>query len=163
MAIWLIIESHMAKGFIEEFTGEPPEPEFAMREVYPGLDMAGTLAVVSPLVSYARHGLPARSFGRLCELLNVPREQLARVVQMPLRTLARRTLLKPDESERILRIGRLYDRACEVLGSPEAARRWLVRPSRALGGAVPLAHADTEPGAREVEDVLGRIEHGVFS
>ncbi|MFN0067081.1 MAG: antitoxin Xre/MbcA/ParS toxin-binding domain-containing protein [Limisphaerales bacterium] len=153
----------MAEGFIGEFTGESSRSEFALREVYPRLEAGGAAAVVSPLVSYARRGLPARSFARLCELLEVPREQLARVVQMPLRTLARRTLLKPDESERILRIGRLYDRACEVLGSPEAARRWLARPSRALGGAAPLDHADTEPGAREVEDVLGRIEHGVFS
>lgn len=136
-----------------------------MQEVYPGFDYAGggAAVAVSPLVSYARHGLPARAFGRLSELLEVPRERLARVVQMPLRTLARRTVLKPDESERILRIGRLYDLACDALGSPAAARAWLNRPSRALGGVVPLEHADTEPGAREVEDLLGRIEHGVHS
>lgn len=134
-----------------------------MRDVYPGLDDFGTGAAASPLIGYVRRGIPARSFVRLCEVLDVPRERLARVVQVPLRTLARRTTLKPDESERILRIGRLYERACEVLGSPEAARRWLGRPLRALGGVVPLEHADTEPGAREVEDVLGRIEHGVFS
>ena len=35
--------------------------------------------------------------------------------------------------------------------------------NRALGGATPLDFAKTEPGAREVENVLGRLEHGVFS
>lgn len=153
----------MAETFLQELAGGPQPGDVALHDVYPGDALAGATALASPLVSYVRRGIPARSFARLCEVLNVPRERLARVVQVPLRTLARRTVLKPDESERILRIGRLYERACEVLGSPEAARRWLDRPLRALGGVVPLEHADTEPGAREVEDVLGRIEHGVFS
>jgi uncharacterized protein (DUF2384 family) len=34
---------------------------------------------------------------------------------------------------------------------------------RALGGRSPLDFAQTEPGAREVENVIGRLEHGVFS
>jgi uncharacterized protein (DUF2384 family) len=32
-----------------------------------------------------------------------------------------------------------------------------------LGGAVPLDFAKTEIGAREVENLLGRIEYGVYS
>jgi uncharacterized protein (DUF2384 family) len=36
-------------------------------------------------------------------------------------------------------------------------------PQIGLGGAVPLAYAETELGAREVEDLLGRIEYGVYS
>ena len=34
---------------------------------------------------------------------------------------------------------------------------------RALGGATPLGFARTEPGVREVEDLLGRIEYGIPS
>jgi putative toxin-antitoxin system antitoxin component (TIGR02293 family) len=40
---------------------------------------------------------------------------------------------------------------------------WLKSPQKALGGKTPLEYSDTEPGAREVEDLLGRLEHGVFS
>ena len=54
-------------------------------------------------------------------------------------------------------------RAVEVLESEENARRWLTSPQFGLGGAVPLEYAETEVGAREVEDLLGRIEHGVYS
>jgi len=43
------------------------------------------------------------------------------------------------------------------------ARRWLSSPQRGLGGAVPLDYAETEIGAREVEDLLGRIEYGVYA
>jgi len=45
----------------------------------------------------------------------------------------------------------------------ENARQWLTRSARALGGEPPLHFADTEPGAREVERLLGRIGHGVLS
>jgi putative toxin-antitoxin system antitoxin component (TIGR02293 family) len=51
----------------------------------------------------------------------------------------------------------------DVLGSKEKAGRWLQRPNRALGGATPLEHLATEIGTREVETVLGRTAHGVFS
>jgi putative toxin-antitoxin system antitoxin component (TIGR02293 family) len=54
-------------------------------------------------------------------------------------------------------------KAIEVMESEEDARRWLSSPQVGLGGAVPLAFAATEVGAREVEDLLGRIEFGVYS
>jgi putative toxin-antitoxin system antitoxin component (TIGR02293 family) len=91
---------------------------------------------------------------------------LARVAHIATRTLSRRKKeghLDTDESERLFRIGALFDRAAEVLGGKEVAREWFKTPLRALGGQSPLEYADTEPGAREVEDLLGRVEHGVFS
>jgi putative toxin-antitoxin system antitoxin component (TIGR02293 family) len=54
-------------------------------------------------------------------------------------------------------------RAVDVLGSQEVARRWLTHPQFGLGGAAPLDYAETEAGAREVENLLGRIEYGVYS
>jgi putative toxin-antitoxin system antitoxin component (TIGR02293 family) len=103
---------------------------------------------------------------RLGQNLDVSSQVLARVVRIAPRTLARRKRegrLDPSESERVLRIGRLLDQATEVLGGPDLARQWLKSPNRALGNKTPLEYADTEPGAKEVENLLGRIEHGVFS
>ena len=54
-------------------------------------------------------------------------------------------------------------KAVEVMESEENARKWLASPQAGLGGAVPLEYAETEVGAREVEDLLGRIEYGVYS
>jgi putative toxin-antitoxin system antitoxin component (TIGR02293 family) len=71
--------------------------------------------------------------------------------------------LEPAESDRVLRFARLLGRAVEVMESEEAARQWLSAPQTGLGGAVPLDYAGTEVGAREVEDLLGRIEYGVYS
>ena len=71
--------------------------------------------------------------------------------------------LTPAESDRVMRYARLLGRAVEVLEGEDAARRWLTRPQYGLGGAVPLDFAETEAGAREVENVLGRIDYGVYS
>ena len=56
-----------------------------------------------------------------------------------------------------------FSRAIEVLGSLEQARRWFSNPKRALGNKTPMEFCDTELGAEEVTNLLGRIEHGVFS
>ena len=51
----------------------------------------------------------------------------------------------------------------EMLGNPDKAVEWLRTPNRALGGELPLDRLDTDLGARDVEDVLGRIAYGVYS
>jgi putative toxin-antitoxin system antitoxin component (TIGR02293 family) len=58
---------------------------------------------------------------------------------------------------------RLLSLAVVTLESVENARAWLASPQVGLGGAIPSEMARTEDGAREVEDLLGRIEHGVYS
>ena len=50
-----------------------------------------------------------------------------------------------------------------VGGSIDKARVWLKSPNRALGGEVPLDLLDTEIGAHQVEDVLLRLNYGIFS
>jgi putative toxin-antitoxin system antitoxin component (TIGR02293 family) len=114
-----------------------------------------------------RRGLHVDLFFRLGDALDVKPETLSKAISVPIRTLMRRKQLgerfKTGESERILRLARLHIRAIEVLESPENARRWLLAPNRALGGKSPFEFAATEPGAREAERLLGRIEHGVFS
>jgi putative toxin-antitoxin system antitoxin component (TIGR02293 family) len=57
----------------------------------------------------------------------------------------------------------VFAQAVSVLGSDDKARRWIVKPSRALGGESPLHLLDTDIGTNAVLDELGRIEHGVFS
>ena len=111
-------------------------------------------------------GLPVDAMDRLAEALNVSAAVLRTHLRISDRTLSRRRLagrLSTEESERLLRYTNLYERAAAVLESHEAARRWLQSPRPALGGLTPLEFAQTEPGAREVESLLGRIEHGIFS
>jgi len=120
----------------------------------------------SEIVSTVREGLPTERFDVLREMLDVSSGMLAEVVGITPSTLSRRRkrgTFDKDESERILRVARLVARAVDVLDGLEHARKWLTEPARGLGGERPLAFADTEPGAREVERLLIRLDHGVYS
>ena len=120
----------------------------------------------SKLIEALRIGLPVQELIDLGTSLKVPMEKLVPRLGMSKATLHRRKAagrLDPAESDRVVRFARLMGKAVEVLESEDNARQWLTSPQFGLGGAVPLDYADTEVGAREVEDLLGRIEYGVYS
>lgn len=113
-----------------------------------------------------REGLPAEAFGWLKDELGLTAEELAGVVHVSRRTVSRRKKegrLKPDESERVLRLIRIYQRAAHVLGGRGEAREWMQEENYALGEETPLHFADTEPGARRVEQLLGQVERGILT
>lgn len=66
-------------------------------------------------------------------------------------------------SDRLRRVTYIYRAAIQLFeGDRRMARRWLRRPSRALGGDTPLEYLRTDAGAEEVLDLIGRLEHGVM-
>jgi putative toxin-antitoxin system antitoxin component (TIGR02293 family) len=86
---------------------------------------------------------------------------------VPKRTLARRKAanepLTIEETDKALRLERIAVQAERVFGEPDKAQRWLRKAKRELGGETPLAYLASESGARAVEEMLFRIEHGIFS
>ena len=136
-------------------------PEQSVPEAL-GLDLAAS----GELIAAVKRGLPARTFSILAEMLGVSEAYLAGVTGISPSTLMRRKRagrLTTEESEHLLRIARLLDLATATFGSVEGASEWLRTGNVSLGGATPLDFADTEIGAREVEQLLGRIEYGVYS
>lgn len=119
----------------------------------------------SDLVEASRKGLKASAMTRLATVLDLPTERIAAAAGVSPRTWARRRgkLLRPDESDRLIRVARVAAMASEVLGSGAKAKAWLSRPNRALAGKTPISLLDTDTGVRQVEAILGRIAHGVFS
>jgi putative toxin-antitoxin system antitoxin component (TIGR02293 family) len=119
------------------------------------------------LAHLVRRGLPARSVTVLAGRLHVANGALSKKLGIPQRTLTRRlgnaSLLTPGESDRTVRMARIYANAVEMIGDEEKAIEWLGTPNRALGGERPLDRLDTDTGARIVEDILGRIAYGVYS
>jgi putative toxin-antitoxin system antitoxin component (TIGR02293 family) len=98
--------------------------------------------------------------------IDLPFEQLAAKLCISRSTLQRRKIagrLSPDESDKVMRLSRLLEHATNVFGDIERARAWLKFPQRGLGGAIPLDYAETEVGAREVDNLLGRIEYSVYT
>lgn len=117
------------------------------------------------LHSRVREGLSYEAFERLRRVLNLPAAATARLVQIPPRTLARRKeakRLEPVESDRLIRLSRLVGLALQLFeGDLEEMRSWLTTGHAALGDQTPLEFATTEVGAREVENLIGRLEHGI--
>src|SRR5438309_3741659 len=118
------------------------------------------------LIRKIQKGLRFSELETLQNTLDLPFEQLAAKLAISRSTLQRRKAagrLSPDESDKVMRLQRLLEHATKVFGDVEKARAWLKHPQYGLGGAVPLDYAETEIGAREVDDLLGRIDYGVYS
>jgi putative toxin-antitoxin system antitoxin component (TIGR02293 family) len=121
--------------------------------VRPGMDM----------VRLVRRGLP---IGAVQFVLDTGRLTLAELdeIVMPRKTLANRRklgILTPEQSDRLVRVARVLAAAEETFGSQEKAAAWLRRSTVALAGERPLELLDTDEGSREVETLLGRINHGI--
>jgi putative toxin-antitoxin system antitoxin component (TIGR02293 family) len=127
------------------------------------------LRVYEPLRIYAqiRKGLPFSAVERFQRNTSLSADQLAALLQVPSRTLARRKAagrLEPDESDRLLRASRVFGRSLALFeGDADAAREWLQERQPLLGGLPPLDLARTDVGALEVERLIGRLEHGIPS
>jgi putative toxin-antitoxin system antitoxin component (TIGR02293 family) len=109
-----------------------------------------------------RLGLSSDAVLRLRLTSGLPLARIKQAAGISARSRSRR--LSPEESERLLRVSRVFERATGLFdGDPADARRWLETPLPVLGGRRPLDMAMTEPGARGVEDLIGRIGHGIVS
>lgn len=69
--------------------------------------------------------------------------------------------LTMDESEKLVRLARVVERATQVFDDKTLAMDWLKSTNAVLGGATPFSLLDTELGADSVFDTLGRLEQGV--
>jgi putative toxin-antitoxin system antitoxin component (TIGR02293 family) len=120
----------------------------------------------SELIKTLKAGIPVGELDDLRTNLGLSMDKLVPILGISKATLHRRKAtgrLDVAESDRVVRFARLLGLAVAVMESVENGRRWLMSPQVGLGGAIPLEYAETEAGAREVENLLGRIEFGVYS
>lgn len=112
-------------------------------------------------------GIPASSAEALKGSLAVSDSVLAALLGISEKTLGRaRTAharLDPVSSDRLFRVARIGALAIEVLEDGKRAIGWLKRPQIGLGGKTPLSLLGTDIGRDQVEKLLLRIEHGVYT
>lgn len=128
----------------------------------------GLIASDTPaLMQQIERGFSFETLMRLEANSGISLPSLAAVIGIPERTLARRKAagkLEANESERLLRVSNLFEKSVELFeGDVAAAVHWLTSPKKALSFETPLIYARTELGAREVEDLIGRLDHGIFN
>ncbi|MCK5542441.1 MAG: DUF2384 domain-containing protein [Desulfobacterales bacterium] len=113
-----------------------------------------------------KKGLPLNFFTKICKEIGMPEKRLARIISTSTSTLAirkKKGVFSFAESERLFRIKRIFNMALRVFEDSNLTKQWFKKPLVHLQGQAPIDFLDTEIGAREVENLLGRIEHGVFS
>lgn len=134
-------------------------PKILRRKIETELDLANAV----------REGLPSEALDYVLDAVREwagPQAAVLDIVgsrrTLERKTGGRKTFLKSSESDRLARLARMIVRAEDAIGNADKAHRWLMKPNRALGGLVPLTLLDSDAGASAVEQVLGRIEYGVY-
>jgi putative toxin-antitoxin system antitoxin component (TIGR02293 family) len=113
-------------------------------------------------------GLPVKAIEHLKAALKLNDEEVSSTLGVSPKTISRlrsqpKKKLGVGVGDRLYRAAHVFALAASVFGDEGAAREWLRSPQIGLGNSVPLDLLTTEAGAREVEDLLGRIEYGVLS
>lgn len=125
------------------------------------------LSDAAQIVKRVGEGFSFKAFERLQRNTQISTDDLAQLADITPRTLHRRKKegrLEPGESDRLLRVSRVFARAIDLFeGDAPAARRWFYTPARALAGERPIDFARTDLGTREVEDLIDRLEQGVLT
>ena len=137
-----------------------PDPSYAFLAIL-GVHASGLAAVTKQL----GQGLSYRSLEEFQRHAAMSVSEVSALINVPVRTLVRRRdegRLRPDESDRLVRAARVFVDAVALFeGDVEAARAWLATPQLGLGAATPYDASRTDPGAREVERLIGRLAHGI--
>ena len=133
-------------------------PGMMGRKAVGRLDMAEVVA----------KGLPQAALARVKSACGLSDREIASALGSSAKTIGRlrktpRTPLGAVASDRLYRLARIFATAQAVFDDATLAREWLHGRQVGLGSRVPFDLLKTEAGAREVEDLLGRIEHGVLS
>lgn len=119
------------------------------------------------IVSIIRQGFSIISVIKVAEYCGISESQMAALLATSERTISRRKKdqkpLDLSESDRLYRIARIFARTLDIFENVETARDWLKKLNRTLGGKTPLELLDTDAGTQQVDELLNKIEYGVYS
>lgn len=152
------------RNYIPALPAQPTTPPFKPLWRFVGLPAERGIE----LTHFLRQGLSVTVLDNIQEWSGISKSELLRISGINERNVARRRNagqpLNADESERIARLVRVFDAAVRLFnGDKLMASDWLNHPVKGLGHTRPIELIATESGALEVIDLIGRIEHGVFS
>ncbi len=118
-------------------------------------------------IHLANIGIDAAVIKNFRSYFNLSRDSIAHMLNVSEPTLYRWTKanksLDRNFSIKLFEIVDMFLYGIEVFGDQENFFKWLKLPNTALGGMQPYELIEMPGGVTKVKDILGRIEHGVFS
>ena len=118
------------------------------------------------LVKLSRNGLLKQSVTNMAAKFGITQEKICELLHMSARNFQRIKETSPLDiytSEQTIEMAHVYAKAYQIFSDEDAIKQWFQTPNYALGNQKPLDLLDTSFGVKMVSDVLGRIEHGIFS
>lgn len=133
--------------------------------VYATLPPQTAIYTSSTVIDKSRQGMLRAEADQVAQLAGLTDIELARILNMSVRNLHRLKAddkLARDASERLLLLTNLLRHGLDVFDEDaQTLAEWLRSPIRELNTQSPLSLLDTTTGFGLVDDVLGRIEHGI--
>jgi putative toxin-antitoxin system antitoxin component (TIGR02293 family) len=117
------------------------------------------------LAKRVREGLPFAALSAVVQQYEISRDVVCEILHLSRRNFLRRKeqhRLSPEESDRLYRLARVLAHANRVFEDPQESADWIQTPNTALGKQQPLSLLDTDIGVQQVDQVLGRIAHGII-
>ena len=120
----------------------------------------------SDVVQKIRAGIPAEAFIQIADRLDLSQEELATKLGLVARTIHRKRkaseTLSSADSEKVMRVARIWNSARDLFTTDEAIAQWLTTPAVPLGHVPPLDLLDTDVGAADVEGFIKGLAYGNF-
>ena len=113
-----------------------------------------------------KKGIPKKALDRTMQMMGFSLEEMSSILHISERTLRRyddKSRLNVEQSERIIELNSLYHFGIEVLSTLDNFKIWINSPILALGQQKPKDFLDTSLGINMLKNILGRIQHGVYS
>jgi putative toxin-antitoxin system antitoxin component (TIGR02293 family) len=119
------------------------------------------------IIRASESGITKASVDELSRSIGVSKKDMAEeILSVSVKTLERKDpsdKLDKKLSSHALEVARVMQHAYEVFEDEEKAKQWLNRANRALNSVAPIHLLDTMTGINMVNDILTRIEEGVYS
>lgn len=139
----------------------------AIEDLLGGPDVLGqNINSQMDLFELTRKGLTKKALVNLAQYMHLSLASMTTILSITERTLQRKKdsdKLSSFISDQILQLADVYTKGEEVFGTREQVSIWLTKPNKALGYKKPMELLSSSYGVQMVHDVLGRIEHGIYS
>jgi putative toxin-antitoxin system antitoxin component (TIGR02293 family) len=132
------------------------------------LKLLGILGSPSEIevVDMLEKGLTKQNYQKAKDVTGFSHQNMASILSISTKTLEskkNKDRLSDTASERLLKLAELAAQGIQVFNSGDLFREWLQKPLRPLGGKKPVDLMVNMYGLDMVKNLLGRIEHGVYS
>lgn len=111
-------------------------------------------------VNTFRRGLSRKSFDRLKEVTGLDNNILAEALGVSSKTLQRKDIFGPIQSEKMYELAELYAVGISCFGK-KGFRRWMDRPLFSIGNRKPIDLIDVSEGLMLLKTEIMRLQHGI--